>query len=313
MSPTLPAEQGGLPAIRRRHSTLLGSVAFTTILLGAIALALRGTSPAIAVSTVLAIIVLVGVFHFAFPGSDFFSIIFANSVGVYACIYVVLVVSNFPQAHSISIQAGFILPLLAFAAGVLVHRQKIQRVIEHTPHHVTFPLREAARWVAPLLLIAALTTYLQIADWSTRTQDAALAISMTTIAALAWLTSKHIAIFLVECGSILRAFLRNAAKLTRPAFALLTCYSLLTITFGCIYTIYDQSRTTSHFLTNGAAHTLTFPDGLYLSISTLTTVGFGDIIAVTPLARLIVSFEVLCGILLLLFGVEAMLDRKNSS
>lgn len=311
MIPTPPVDQGAPAAARRQHSTLLGSITFTVVLLGAIALALRGTSPAIAVSTVLAVIILVGVFHFAFHGSDFFSIIFANSVGVYACIYIIFVLSNFPQAHAISVQAGFVLPLLAFAGGVLVHRRQIQHVINRTTHHISVPLRETVRWAGPLLIVAALTTYLQIANWSTSSQDAALIISMAVIATIAWITSKYIAIFLIECGLILRSFLKNVIKLARPAFALLTCYSLLTIAFGCVYTIYDQSGAASHFLTNGGAHTLTFPDGLYLSISTLTTVGFGDIIAITPLARLIVSAEVLCGILLLLFGVEAMLDRKN--
>ena len=288
-------------------------MAFTVALLGAIALALRGTSPVLAVSTILAVLVLVGLFHFAFSQGDFFSIIFANSVGVYACIYMIFIVSNFPQAHAISVQLGFVLPLAAFAAGVLGHRRQIQHVISRTEHHVAVPIREAVSWVGTLLLIAVVTTYLQISHWTTDTQDVALIASMAAIGAIAWLTSKHIALFLMECGLIFRSFLRNVARLARPAFALLTCYFLLTIIFACVYTIYDQYSTASHFLTNGVAHTLTFPDGLYLSISTLTTVGFGDIIATTPLARLMVSSEVLCGILLLLFGVDAMLDRNRSS
>lgn len=313
MIPAPPVEQSELPSVRRHRSTLLGSITFTVILLGAIALALHGTSPAIAVSTVLAVILLVGVFHFVFSGSDFFSLIFANSVGVYACLYVIFVLANFPQADALSVQTGFVLPLLAFAAGALAHRRQIQNVINRSSHHVTVPFREAARWIGPLIIVAAVTTYLQIAHWSTDRQDVALITSMAVIAVIAWLTSKYITIFLMECGLIFRSFLRNVARLARPAFALLTCYSLLTITFGCIYTIYDQSSSTLHFLTNGTPQKLAFPDGLYLSISTLTTVGFGDIAAGTPLARLIVSAEVLCGVLLLMFGVEAMLDRKNAS
>ena len=304
---TLPA-----PAPSRRHrNSLVGSVAFTIALLGGIALALRGTSPVIAFSTVLAVIVLVGLFHVVFSESDFFSIIFANSVGVYACIYMMFVLTNFPQAGSTSVQIGFVLPLLAFAAGVLGHRRRIQNMIDRTEHHAAVPIREAVRWVGPLLIIAVVTTYLQISHWTTDTQDVALVVSMAAIGAVAWVTSKHIALFLMECGIIFRSFLKNAAKLARPAFALLTCYFLITIIFACIYTIYDQFSATPHFLTNSAARTLTFPDGLYLSISTLTTVGFGDIVAITPLARLLVSAEVLCGILLLLFGVEAMLDRNR--
>ena len=296
-----------------RHRSLAASIGFTVALLGSIALALGGTSPVIAFSTVIAVILLVGLFHMAFSGSDFFSIIFANSVGVYACFYVIFVLSNFPQAHPISVQIGFVLPLLAFAAGVLGHRLQIQHVIDDTRRHVDVPFRGAVWWLGPLLIVAVVTTYLQISHWSTDTQDVALIASMGVIGAIAWATSKHIALFLMECGLIFRSFLKNALRLARPAFALLTCYSLITIVFGCIYTIYDHNAAASHFLTNGASRNLTFPDGLYLSVSTLTTVGFGDITATTPLARLIVSSEVLCGILLLLFGVEAMLDRNRSN
>jgi len=306
---TLPAP--GSP--RRHRNSLISSVAFTIALLGAIALALRGTSPVIAFSTVLAVIVLVGLFHLSFSESDFFSIIFANSVGVYACVYMMFVLANFPQARPTSVQIGFVLPLLAFAAGVLGHRRHIQHMINQTDQHVSVPIREAVRWAGPLLIIAVVTTYLQIAHWATDTQDLALVVSMSAIGAVAWMTSKQIALFLMECGLILRSFLRNIAKLARPDFALLTCYFLITIIFACVYTIYDQFSATPHFLTNSVARALTFPDGLYLSISTLTTVGFGDIVAVTPLARLLVSSEVLCGILLLLFGVEAMLDRNRAS
>jgi len=299
--------------VRRPRNSLVGSVAFTVALLGAISLALRGTSPVVALASILAVLVLIGLFHISFSDSDFFSIIFANSVGVYACIYVLFVVSNFPQADAVSQQIGFVLPLLAFGAGVLGHRKQIQHLIKRTPHHVTVPFREAGSWLGPLLIVAVVTTYLQIGHWSTSSQDVALIISMSVIGVIAWLTSKHIALFLMECGLIFRTFLRSAAKLARPAFALMTCYFLLTIIFACVFTIYDQTGPGSHFLTNGVAQPLTFPDGLYLSVSTLTTVGFGDIIAIAPLARLIVSFEVLCGILLLLFGVEAMLDRGRAS
>lgn len=296
----------------RHRSSLLGSVIFSIVLLGAIAAALGGDSPVIAASTVLTVIAIVGLFHVAFSGSDLFSIIFANSVGVYACIYVMFVDGNFPQARAHSVQIGFLLPLGAFTVGVLAHRRQIQHLIDRTKRRTAMPLRETIRWLGPLLIVALITTYLQVNRWTTNTQDAALIVSMAAIAVIAWLTSKNITLFLIECGVIFRSFLRNIAKLAQPAFALLTCYFLITIIYGCVYTIYDRASVSSHFLMNGAVRTLTFPDGLYLSISTLTTVGFGDIIAVTPLARLIVSSEVLCGILLLLFGVEAMLDRTRA-
>jgi voltage-gated potassium channel len=297
-------------SIHHHHkNSLVGSVAFTILLLGAIALALRGTSPVIAISTILAVIVLVALFHFAFTASGFFSIIFANSAGVYACIYIVFISSNFPAAQPLSVQTGFVLPLLAFAAGVLGHRRQIQHIIETSGKHAGAPFHGAIHWAGPLLIVAVVTTYLHNADWATDSQDLLLIVSMAVISAIAWFTSKYIALFLIECGVVFRSFLRNARKLAQPVFALLTCYSIITIFFGCIYTILDQVGPGQHFLTNGKVRPLTFLDGLYFSMSTLTMVGFGDILATSPFARLVITGEVLCGVILILFGVEAILDR----
>jgi len=294
---------------RRRRSSLIGSVVFTIALLGAIALALHGSSPVIAIFTVAVVIALVGIFHITFVESDLFSVVFANAVGVYSCSYVISVHANFPRARDLSVQIGFVLPLICFAAGVLGHRRQIQHFLDRTRKHTTGPFHGAIRWMGPFLIIAVLTTYLHINDWTDGSQDLALIVAMASIGTIAWLASKQIALFLMETGMILQGFLRNVARLSRPAFAFLTCYSVITIFFGCIYSIYDQAQPAPTFLLNGEPHTLSFPDGLYLSISILTTVGFGDITAGAPLARMIVSSEVLCGVLLLLFGVEAMLGR----
>jgi len=309
-SPVPPAKKDN-SGHAEHHRGLVGSVAFTVALLGAIALALRGNSPVVAISTVLAVITLVSVFHFDFTESGFFSVIFANATGAYACIYVIFLESNFPQAHPIAIQIGFVLPLLAFAAGVLGHRRHIQHIFSDRTKHVTMPLRGTIGWAGPLLIVAVVTTYLHNSGWVTDSPDVLLIMAMAVIGAIAWFGSKRIAVFLIETGVIFRGFLRSAYRLSRPVFALLTCYSILTIFYGCVYTIYDQAGVRSHFLTNSEARILTFLDGLYLSMATLTTIGFGDIVATTPLARLIVTSEVLCGVILLLFGVEAILDRDR--
>lgn len=295
----------------RARVSAIGSVGFTAALLGAIALALGGTSPAIAMSTIPAISLLVGLFHFAFAGSGFFSVVFANAVGVYSCLYVVFVLSNFPEAQAVSVQAGFLMPLASFAAGALMHRKAIQHILDADKYHHASDLHDGLRWVVPLALVAAVTTYLHAANWSADSQDSTLLVAMSVISGVVWFTSKNIVLFLIECGEIFRSFVTNALSLSRPAFALLTCYSILTIFFGCLYTIYDQSSSTPHFLYNGEIRRLTFVDGLYLSLSTLTTVGFGDFVGASPLARLLLAVEVLCGVLLLLFGVDAMLDRSR--
>ena len=58
----------------------------------------------------------------------------------------------------------------------------------------------------------------------------------------------------------------------------------------------------------GALRGLSFSESIYFSINTISTVGYGDIIPYSNLARLLSSLEVFCGIMLLLFGVSELLE-----
>jgi putative Mn2+ efflux pump MntP len=53
---------------------------------------------------------------------------------------------------------------------------------------------------------------------------------------------------------------------------------------------------------------LSFSESIYFSIGTISTVGYGDIIPYSSLARVLASLEVFCGIMLLLFGVSELLE-----
>jgi len=62
----------------------------------------------------------------------------------------------------------------------------------------------------------------------------------------------------------------------------------------------------------GNLRPITLPESLYLSVVTLSTVGYGDISASSALARMMVAAEILLGVLMLLFGVQAILTSKKS-
>jgi voltage-gated potassium channel len=53
---------------------------------------------------------------------------------------------------------------------------------------------------------------------------------------------------------------------------------------------------------------MAFPDALYFSVVTLSTIGYGDVVPVAPAARLLASIQSLMGLLLLLFGFAEILD-----
>lgn len=288
---------------------LWNGLVFTMILLGSIALAIRQSYPGIALLAVVTVLALVVVFHFALGANDFFGVIFANSVGVYTCLYIVFLSTNFPEAGRTGQQAGYLLPLLGFAGGVLAGRRQLHPLVAHVPRHRAAAFRGAALWIGPLAMVAIVSSFLRIPSWSPPSQDLGLIVSMTAIGAIGFGASRRISSFLIETGAVFRAFFANAAKLVQPAFAMLTCYSLVIILFGAAYTIFDQMSVTPNFATLGSVMPMTFPEGLYLSVATLTMVGYGDITPVSAVARLFVSMELICGIVLLLFGVEAMLQR----
>lgn len=282
------------------------------LLLGSIALAIRQTYPTIALTAVGSVLLLVVVFHYAVKTSDFFGVIFANSVGVYTCLYIVFAATNFPQAAGIFLPAAFVLPLLGFAAGVLAHRNHLHSLASEAPRFRPAVLKGMGLWVGPLVVVSLVTSFLNIPSWAPTSQDAGLMISMGVIGIVGWAASRRIALFLVDTGAVFRAFFINAIQLAQPAFALLTCYSLVIIFFGSAYTVFDQMSAAPNFATLGVAARMTFPEGLYLSVATLTMVGYGDITPLSTVARLLVSFELICGVILLLFGVEAMLQRGRS-
>jgi hypothetical protein len=53
---------------------------------------------------------------------------------------------------------------------------------------------------------------------------------------------------------------------------------------------------------------LSFSESIYFSIVSIGTVGYGDIVPHSSLARLLASIEVICGFMLLLFGVSELLE-----
>jgi putative Mn2+ efflux pump MntP len=53
---------------------------------------------------------------------------------------------------------------------------------------------------------------------------------------------------------------------------------------------------------------LNFSESIYFSIVTISTVGYGDIVPHSSVARVLASLEVICGFLLLLFGVSELLE-----
>jgi voltage-gated potassium channel len=62
---------------------------------------------------------------------------------------------------------------------------------------------------------------------------------------------------------------------------------------------------------NGEPRDLSFTESLHFSIITLSTVGYGDIVPLSAPVRLIVGMEIICGVLLLLFGFSEIITYSR--
>ncbi|TAL03163.1 MAG: two pore domain potassium channel family protein [Rhodospirillaceae bacterium] len=290
-----------------RHRRLIATVVFTSTLLGLIALALGDTNPGIAIAALISVAALATVFHFVLPGSDFFSAVFANSIGIYACVYVFFISENFGSAGARAQEIGFVLPLIGFLFGVLWRRRRIAAAVERSDEQMDKDIWHAAIWIPPLIAVGVASFVAPLREFPPADQALALLGAMTIIALTALLAAADIAAFLLDTAVLFEDFFENAARLAKPAFAFFTCYSLLAIVFACLYTILDRYSATPNFLLDGHGRRINLGEGLYLSVVTLSTVGFGDLTAHTPVARIMVAGEIFSGVLLLLFGVQAIL------
>jgi voltage-gated potassium channel len=292
---------------------LLATIVVTSLVLGLIALAIGGESPATAISAIVSATLLAVAFHFLLPGSSFFSLVFANCIGIYACLYVFLSAVNFAKASVWTVQVGFVLPLAGFALGVVLRRDVIRRVVLEPHTRIDTELTNAMLWIAPLIAVAIASFLFPFEHLSADEQGWALIFAMSLIAVIGVMASRDIAVFLIDTGILFEDFSANARQLIKPAFAFFTWYSLLVIIFACLYTIIDRYSPIPQFIIGGESRDIFFSEALYVSIVTLSTVGFGDIVPRTPAVRMLVATEIFVGILLLLFGVQAVLSASKKS
>ena len=166
-----------------------------------------------------------------------------------------------------------------------------------------------------MVVIGASTFFIPRGAFGALTVDLLLLGLMGVIALIVFAVSGVVATFLIDAGLLFEQFFDRARELAVPAFAFFTFYSLIIIVFGAVYRIIDRFSPAAQFLVGGSAKEITFSDSLYFSIVTLSTVGYGEIVPATDVVRVIVAFQIICGVLLLLFGFHEIVtfarDRKR--
>lgn len=252
--------------------------------------------------------VATGLSRSLFPRGTFFALTFANLTAVYAAIFAFFMEELFQLVRPGVAGLGFTLPLGGFILGCFLRRHEIRRVLEHADIGSSLAVYRALVWLAPVSAVGMTMFALSsLAEPFVNTNMAFLA-AMLAIAVIVFVVSPNVARFLVEAGLLFDEFMQRMARLVVPAFAFLTFYSMLVIAFSSSYSLIGHFGGGPHFRVGGALRSITFSEAIHFSIVTISTVGYGDIVPISNVARVLASAEVICGVILLMFGVSELLE-----
>lgn len=143
--------------------------------------------------------------------------------------------------------------------------------------------------------------------------------SLLTAVALVWLyfvvpVSGHptatgiglLVVGLVACAYLLARQVRAITESTAPRLkaleVLASSVPLFILIFAMAYFLLDHNTTSSF------SQTLTRTDSLYFTITVFATVGFGDIVALSETARVMVMVQMLGDLVVIGFGVRMLLQ-----
>ena len=284
------------------------AMVFTAALIVLVAYAVAETTDYFFYATLSIAVFTVAAFLALFPGSLFFSLALANFLAVYASVFTFIKIANFEAVSAPVTSIGLVLPVLAFVIGSAWHRNEIRAIVTSP---VPVEVREPGRvfgWLAFVGLIATMTFLVPVGEFSPESQDRIFLGSMAAAAVVVLLASRHVSAFLVDAGLLFEGFFVHMARLAMPAFAFVTLYSLLVVIFACVYRIVDRHAPHPLFRVMGEMPHIEFPEALYFSVVAASTVGYGDIVPVGAFVRVFAAFQVLCGTLLLLFGVSELVS-----
>jgi voltage-gated potassium channel len=262
----------------------------------------------ILLSAALAMIAIAGLF----PKSGLFPITFASLAAVYASIFALFIEGFFYSLGRVTLGIAFATPILLFIAGCWHQRDEIRKDIAETDiKGGRIGLLNAFLWLVPVWLVGLGVYILFGIEQSRVNTDATLLAAMGVIGLIVFAVSREVATFLIDIGLLLEEFLTRISRLTVPAFAFLSFYAILVIAFAAVYGIVSRSSAYHHFRIGDEYRSLTFFESLYFSVVTLATVGYGDIVPSSNLVRMLAAFEVIVGIMLILFGVSELLEYAH--
>jgi voltage-gated potassium channel len=294
----------------------LRSTGFTLLLVGLVAAA-AGADWTATLSSLLTCAVGFGFFYLLFPGGAHFGITVANFLAVYACAFEFFRDANFPAAPRGFALGAVALPVLGFLGACIMRRRQVYSIIHARRIRELEHLPRITGWLLGALGVGAASFALPRLELDALGQGLALLAAMAVVTLFVVVSVRDVVLVMIDVAMVFEGVAARLDRLARPLMAFLTFYALLVVVFACLYRIADLSARVPQFALHGAPARISFVDALYYSTATITTLGIGDIAPTSNLVRAITALEVVCGILMLLFGFSEIMrsaggERRGS-
>lgn len=308
--PFLSTTSGEGPNADRLDQHWLNALLFTIGLVGLVMAAI-GADIHFTAFALLTCAIGFGVFFFAIPGGLHFGFTLANFLAVYVSLFVCFRTTNFAEAPRAAAVGGLGLPVASFLLGCLFRRQRIVVLVRARRMRELLHMPRISRWVPGVAGIGLVSFLWPMAMLDPTQQGWALLGSMAVIAVLVGTAAQDVVMLLMDVALIFEGVTARVHRLMMPIAAFLTTYALLVVVFACLFRIAQFTSHQPQFTFQGHAARLDFTDALYFSLSTMATIGYGDIAPVAPLVRALAGIEVVFGVLLLLFGFSEIMRNAG--
>jgi voltage-gated potassium channel len=266
-----------------------------------VALAIAPYRPGLILVLVLTVGIVVAAVRRLLPTSPYIAGTLAVCIPLYICVFGLISMRVFNRAHPLLAYIACLLPLAAFILAVWHSRvQLTARLARRGPRERL--LVRGLGWLIVATLILFVTGQIAIAATDNFGHSAPLFAGMLAIAVVVYLVIADLVLLLEATGELFVVFIRRMLRRVVPVFSFLVVYFFLVMGFGTFYSILDGFAVRPQFSVLGTVRPLEFSEAIYFSMVTLSTIGYGDIVPVTPLAQTFVMLEVMFGVVLLLFA-----------
>jgi len=284
----------------------LRSTSFTLLLVGLVAAAI-GADWTATLSSLVTCAVGFGFFYLLFPGGAHFGMTVANFLAIYACLFEFFRDANFPAAPRAFALGAVALPVLGFLGSCIVRRRAVYSIIHARRIRELRHLPRITSWLLGAFGVGAASFALPRLELDTQAQGLALLGAMALITVFVVASVRDVILVMIDVAMVFEGVGARLDRLVRPLMAFVTFYALLVVVFACLYRIADLTTRTPQFTLHAAPARISFVDSLYFSVSTITTLGYGDIAPASYLVRALTAVEVVSGVLMLLFGFSEIM------